>query len=328
MTGASQFVPRALTIRFKGLSAMANISATMVKDLREMTGAGMMDCKSALNETDGNMDAAVDFLRKKGLAKAAKKAGRVAAEGLIGVALAGVKGVVVEVNSETDFVARNDLFQGLVKMIADVALGVGTDTETILKAKAGSITIAEAIADTVAKIGENMTLRRAAELKVAQGVVASYVHNSVTDGLGKIGVIIALESAGNADELKAFGRMVAMHVAASNPQALDSAGLDPATVQREKDVLAEKAKAQGKPANVIDKIVESGLKTFYKEVCLLDQAYVHDPAKTVAQAAKEAEGKAGSSIKITGYVRYALGEGIERQGGDFAAEVAAAAGKN
>ncbi len=265
---------------------------------------------------------------RKGLAKAAKKAGRVAAEGLIGVAVAGTKGVVVEVNSETDFVARNDLFQGLVKMTANVALGVGTDVETILKAKAGSITIAEAIADTVAKIGENMTLRRAAELKVGQGVVGSYVHNSVTDGLGKIGVIVGLESAGQADELKAFGRMVAMHIAASNPQALDSSGLDPATVQREKDVLAEKAKAQGKPANVIDKIVESGLKTFYKEVCLLDQAYVHDPAKSVAQAAKEAEGKAGSPIKITGFVRYALGEGIERQGGDFAAEVAAAAGKN
>jgi elongation factor Ts len=307
---------------------MANITATMVKDLREMTGAGMMDCKAALNETDGNMDAAVDSLRKKGLAKAAKKAGRVAAEGLIGIAIAGVKGVVVEVNSETDFVARNDLFQGLVKMIADVALSVGTDVETILKAKAGSITIAEAIADTVAKIGENMTLRRAAELKVGQGVVASYVHNSVTDGLGKIGVIVALESAGKADELKPFGRMVAMHVAASNPQALDSSGFDPATVQREKDVLAEKAKAQGKPANVIDKIVESGLKTYYKEVCLLDQVYVHDPSKSVAQAVKDAEGKAGAPIKITGYVRYALGEGIERQGGDFAAEVAAAAGKN
>ena len=241
---------------------MANITATMVKDLREMTGAGMMDCKAALNETDGNMDAAVDSLRKKGLAKAAKKAGRVAAEGLIGVALAGPKGVVVEVNSETDFVARNDLFQGLVKMTANVALGVGTDVEAILKAKAGSITIAEAIADTVAKIGENMTLRRAAELKVGQGVVASYVHNSVTDGLGKIGVIVGLELAGQADELKAFGRMVAMHIAASNPQALDSSGLDPATVQREKDVLAEKAKAQGKPANVIDKIVEFRAQDF------------------------------------------------------------------
>jgi elongation factor Ts len=305
---------------------MANISATMVKDLREMTGAGMMDCKAALNETDGNIEAAVDFLRKKGLAKAAKKAGRVAAEGLIGAALAAKKGVVVEVNSETDFVARNDLFQGLVKMIADVVLTVGPDLDKILQAKAGDQTIADAIANTIAKIGENMTLRRAAELSVGQGAVASYVHNSVADGLGKIGVLVALESAGKADELKAFGRMVAMHVAASNPQALDPSGLEPATIQREKDVLADKAKAQGKPANVIDKIVESGLKTFYKEVCLLDQAYVHDPAKSVAQAVKEAEGKVGAPIKLVGYVRYALGEGIERQGPDFAGEVAAAAG--
>jgi len=306
---------------------MTNVTATMVKDLREMTGAGMMDCKSALNETSGNIDAAVDLLRKKGLAKAAKKAGRVAAEGLIGVVLAGTKGVVVEVNSETDFVARNDLFQGLVKMIAQVALGAGTEVEAILKAKAGSITVAEAIADTVAKIGENMTLRRAAQLAVGQGVVASYVHNSVMDGLGKIGVLVALESAGKADELKAFGRMVAMHVAASNPQALDPSGLDQATIQREKDVLADKAKAQGKPANVIDKIVESGLKTFYKEVCLVEQVYVHDPAKSVAQAVKEAEGKAGGPIRIAGYVRFALGEGIDRQGPDFAAEVAAVAGQ-
>jgi elongation factor Ts len=305
---------------------MTNISATMVKDLREMTGAGMMDCKTALNETKGDIEAAVDLLRKKGLAKAAKKAGRVAAEGLIGVALAGTKGVVVEVNSETDFVARNDLFQGLVKTIADVALTAGTDVGTILKAKIGSIAVADAIADTVAKIGENMTLRRAAQLAVGQGVVASYVHNSVTDGLGKIGVLVALESAGKTDELKTFGRMVAMHVAASNPQALDPSGLEPAIIQREKDVLADKAKAQGKPANVIDKIVESGLKTFYKEVCLLDQAYVHDPAKSVAQAVKEAEGKAGAPIRIAGYVRFALGEGIERQGPDFATEVAAAAG--
>jgi elongation factor Ts len=317
--------PMMTTLR---IVSMANITATMVKDLREMTGAGMMDCKAALNETDGNMDAAVDFLRKKGLAKAAKKAGRVAAEGLIGVALEGTSGVVVEVNSETDFVARNDLFQGLVKMIADVALTVGTSVDAMLKAKVGDITIADAVADTVAKIGENMTLRRAAKLEVGQGLVASYVHNSVTDGLGKIGVIVGLESAGKANELKAFGRMVAMHIAASNPQAIDPAGLDPAVVQRERDVLAEKAKAQGKPANVVDKIVESGLKTFYKEVCLLDQAYVHDPAKSVAQAVKEAEAKVGASIKIAGFVRYALGEGIERQGGDFAAEVAAAAGKN
>ena len=235
---------------------MANISAQMVKELRESTGAGMMDCKAALGENDGNMDAAVDWLRKKGLAKAAKKAGRVAAEGLTGAAIKGTKGVVVEVNSETDFVARNDLFQGLVRMTADVALDVGTDVEAIKAAKVGSITIADAIADTVAKIGENMTLRRAASLSVGQGVVASYVHGAVIDGLGKMSVIVALESTGNAEELARLGRQVAMHVAASNPQAIDPSGLDPAVVRREKDVLADKAKAQGKPANVVDKIVE------------------------------------------------------------------------
>jgi elongation factor Ts len=305
---------------------MANISAQMVKELREATGAGMMDCKSALGENDGNMEAAVDWLRKKGLAKAAKKAGRIAAEGLTGAAVKGKKGVVVEVNSETDFVARNDLFQGLVKMIADVALNVGTDVETIKAAKVGAITIADAIADTVAKIGENMTLRRAASLSVAQGVVSSYVHGAVIDGLGKMSVIVALESAGNAEELARIGRQVAMHVAASNPQAIDSSGLDPAVVSREKNVLADKAKAQGKPANVIDKIVESGLKTFYKEVCLLDQPFIHDDKKSVAQALKDAEGKAGA-IKVTGFVRFALGEGIERPDSDFAAEVAATAGK-
>jgi len=303
---------------------MANITAQMVKDLREMTGAGMMDCKTALGESAGDVEAAVDWLRKKGLSKAAKKAGRVAAEGLIGVALKGTKGVAVEVNSETDFVARNDLFQGLVKMIADVALDVGADVEKIKAAKAGSGAIADAISETIAKIGENMTLRRAAELSVGRGVVASYVHNSVSEGLGKIGVIVALESAGKADELAILGRMLAMHVAATSPQAIDSSGLDPAVVQREKDVLAEKFKAQGKPANVIEKIVESGLKTFYKEVCLLDQPYIHDPDKSVAQALKAAEGKVGAPIKVSGFVRYALGEGIEKPETDFAAEVAAA----
>jgi elongation factor Ts len=292
---------------------MANVTAQMVKELREMTGAGMMDCKSALGETAGDLQEAVDLLRKKGLAKAAKKAGRTAAEGLVAVALKGTKGVVVEVNSETDFVARNDLFQGLVKMIADVALDVGADIDKIKNAKAGSITIAEAISDSVAKIGENLTLRRAAGLGVGKGVVASYVHNAVTDGLGKIGVIVALESAGKADELARFGRQVAMHVAAANPQAVDNSGLDPELIRREKDVLSEKAKAQGKPANVVDKIVESGLKTFYKEVCLVDQAFIHEPDKSVAQAVKEAEGKAGAPIKITGYVRYSVGEGVEKQ---------------
>jgi elongation factor Ts len=302
---------------------MANITAQMVKELRERTGAGMMDCKAALQETNGDMEPAVDLLRKKGLAKAAKKAGRIAAEGLIGLAVDGPKGVLVEVNSETDFVARNDLFQGLVKMIANVALTVGTDMEKIKAAKVGPITIADAIADTIAKIGENMTLRRASQLSVGTGVIASYVHNSVEEGLGKIGVLVALESTGKADELKRFGRMVAMHVAASNPQAIDSSGLDPEVVRREKDVLADKYKAQGKPANVVEKIVESGLKTFYKEVCLLDQAYIHEPDKSVSQAIKEAEAKAGGPIKVTGFVRYALGEGIDRPESDFGGEVAA-----
>ena len=305
---------------------MAQITAQMVKDLRDMTGAGMMDCKAALGESSGNVDAAVDWLRKKGLSKAAKKADRVAAEGLIGVAVTGTKGVVVEVNSETDFVARNDLFQGLVKMIANVALDVGADVEKIKTAKTGSRTIAEDISETIAKIGENMTLRRAAELSVGKGAVGSYVHNSVIEGAGKMGVLVALESTGNADELAALGRLLAMHVAATNPQAVDSSGLDPAVVTREKDVLAEKFKAQGKPAAMIEKIVESGLKTYYKEVCLLDQPYIHDDKKSVAQALKEAEGKAGGPIKITGFVRYKLGEGVEKQDSDFAAEVAAAAG--
>jgi elongation factor Ts len=306
---------------------MANITAQMVKELRDRTGAGMMDCKAALIETNGDMEAAIDLLRKKGLAKAAKKAGRLAAEGLIGVSLKGTKGVLVEVNSETDFVARNDLFQGLVKMIANVALEVGDNVDKINAAKAGSLTIADSISESIAKIGENMSLRRATSLTVGKGVIANYMHNSVSEGLGKIGVLVALESSGKTDELAKIGRMVAMHVAASNPQAVDAAGLDPNVVTREKAVMAEKFKAQGKPANMIDKIVESGLKTFYKEVCLVDQAYIHDPAKSVSQALKEAEATVGGPIKVTGFVRYALGEGIDRPETDFAAEVAAAAGQ-
>ena len=291
---------------------MANVSATLVKELRDQTGAGMMDCKAALSETGGNLEAAVDWLRKKGLSKAAKKAGRVAAEGLVGVAVRADKGILVEVNSETDFVARNDLFQGLVKMVADAALDAGANVDKVLAAKAGGITINEAIADTIAKVGENMSLRRAAELSVGKGAIGTYVHNSVGDGLGRIGVLVALESTGKSDELKAFGRMVAMHVASANPQAIDPSGLDAAAIEREKAVLSEKAKAQGKPANVIDKIVESGLKTFYKEVCLLDQGFIFDDKKSVAQAVKEAEAKAGAPIKVAGFVRFALGEGIDR----------------
>jgi elongation factor Ts len=299
----------------------------MVKELRDSTGAGMMDCKQALAENDGNLEVAVDWLRKKGLSKAAKKSGRVAAEGLIAALTKGTKGVVVEVNSETDFVARNEHFQGLVKMIAQVALDVGTDVEKIKAAKVGGITVEAAISDAIATIGENMSLRRAAALEVGKGVVSSYVHNAVIEGAGKMGVIVALESSGKADELAVLGKQLAMHVAAANPLAVDPSGLDPATVKREKDVLADKYRQQGKPENVIEKIVESGLKTYYKEVCLLEQAFIHDSGKSVAQALKEAEGKVGGPIKIAGFLRYALGEGIEKQESDFAAEVAAASGQ-
>jgi elongation factor Ts len=307
---------------------MATITAAMVKDLRESTGAGMMDCKQALSENSGDMQAAIDWLRKKGLSKAAKKAGRVAAEGLIGAVTSGPKGVVVEVNSETDFVARNEQFQGLVKMIAQVANDVGADVEKIKAAKVGSVTVETAISDAIATIGENMTLRRAASLEVGKGVVSSYIHGAVIDGAGKMGVLVALESTGKTDELAHLGRQLAMHVAAANPQALDPSGLDQEVVKREKDVLADKYRQQGKAENVIEKIVESGLKTYYKEVCLLEQSFIHDEkGKSVAQAVKEAEGKIGAPVKIAGFVRYALGEGIEKQDSDFAAEVAAASGK-
>ena len=308
---------------------MANITAQMVKELRESTGAGMMDCKAALSENNGEMEAAQDWLRKKGLSKAAKKSGRVAAEGLIGIQIAGTKGVLVEVNSETDFVARNDLFQGLVKMIADVALDVGTDVDKINASKAGSITVAESITDTIAKIGENMTLRRAASIEVSQGVIGAYVHNAVSEGLGKIGVLVGLESTGKTDELVALGRQLAMHVASANPIALDASGVSADIVKREKDVLADKFRQQGKPEAMIEKIVENGLKTFYKEQTFLEQPFIFDDSgkKSVAQAVKEAEGKIGGPIKIVGYVRYGLGEGIEKAESDFAAEVAAASGK-
>ncbi len=292
---------------------MATISAGLVKDLREKTGAGMMDCKNALSETNGDIEQAVDWLRKKGLAKADKKSGRVAAEGLVGLAVKGNLGVVTEVNSETDFVARNNDFQALVRGVLAVALDHApqVNVETVLGAHyPGGGTVSEAIANAIATIGENMTLRRAQGLSVAEGAVGHYVHGSIADGLGRIGVIVGLKSAGDKDRLAALGRQLAMHVAAASPIALDAAGLEPETVARERAVLAEKN--AGKSANVLEKIVESGLKTFYKEVCLVDQAYVHDPAKTVAQAIKEAEKTIGAPIKVTGFVRYALGEGVEK----------------
>ena len=301
---------------------MAQISAAMVKDLREKTGVGMMDCKAALNETQGDIEAAIDWLRKKGLSKAAKKAGRVAAEGLVAVAVKGGTGVAVEVNSETDFVARNNDFQALVRNVAGVAAEQGGDVEAV-KAAAypGGGTVADAIANAIATIGENMTLRRVADVKVGQGVIGQYVHNSVSEGLGKIGVIIGLESTGDAAALATLGRQIAMHIAAASPLALDQASVDPAVVEREKGVLAEKN--AGKPAHVLEKIVESGLKTYYKDVALLDQAYIHDTAKSVAQAIKEAEKSVGAPIKVTGFARLALGEGVEKgDPSDFAAEVA------
>jgi len=305
---------------------MATITAALVKDLREKTGAGMMDCKAALEANEGNVETAIDWLRKKGLAKAAKKSGRVAAEGLVALAVRDNRGVVVEVNSETDFVARNEEFQALASTIAKVALEKSADVEALLGTHyPGGGTVADAVANAIATIGENMNLRRAAELQVNQGVVGQYIHSAVAPGLGKIGVIVALESAGKHDELAALGRQIAMHVAAASPQALDMAGLDPAVVAREKAVLADKN--AGKPPHVLEKIVESGLKSYYKEVCLVDQAFVHDPSKTVAQAVKESEGRVGAPVVLAGFVRFALGEGVEKQETDFAAEVAAAAGQ-
>jgi elongation factor Ts len=312
--------------KLKRMTFMANITAALVKDLREKTGAGMMDCKQALTETGGDIEAGVDWLRKKGLSKAAKKSGRVAAEGLVGLAVRDGAGVVVEVNSETDFVARNEEFQALVKTIALVAVEKGeTDVEALKNqhypGDAG--TVADAVSNAIATIGENMTLRRVALVSVKDGVVGQYIHNVVTDGLGKIGVLVALESTGDKIALTELGRKIAMHVAAAGPLALDASGLDPATLERESNVLREKN--AGKPAHVLDKIVESGLKTYYKEVTLLEQAYVHDNAKTVAQAVAEAAKTIGAPVALTGFVRYALGEGIEKQEADFAAEVAAAA---
>lgn len=304
---------------------MAAITAGMVKELRDKTGAGMMDCKAALSATDGNMEAAVDWLRAKGLSKAAKKAGRVAAEGLVAVAVRDGRGVVVEVNSETDFVARNLEFQALARTIADVALERGGDVEALAAHHyPGGGTVAEAISNAIATIGENMTLRRVGQVSVQAGLVGSYVHGAIADGLGKIGVIVGLETSGKGDELATLGRQLAMHIAATNPVALDLASVDPAVLEREKAILAEKN--AGKPEHVLAKIVESGLKSYAKEYCLLDQAYIHEGSKSVAQVLKEAEGKVGGPVKLTGFARFALGEGIEKEETDFAAEVAAAGG--
>jgi elongation factor Ts len=304
---------------------MADITASMVKDLREKTGAGMMDCKKALSETGGDLEAAVDWLRAKGIAKAARKASRVAAEGLIGLAVADRKGALVEVNSETDFVARNPDFQAMVNAIAAAALAAGGDVEKLRDTpyQQSGQRIADKLAEMVATIGENMNLRRTAVLSVKHGVVASYLHNQIAPGLGKIGVLVAIESTGAADKLAGFARQLAMHIAATNPVALDLGGVSRDVLEREKAILAEKN--AGKPDNVLQRIFESGLKSFAKEHTLLEQAYVHDGAKSVGQVLKEAEAQVGAPVRIAGFIRYQLGEGIEKEAGDFAAEVAKAA---
>jgi elongation factor Ts len=306
---------------------MAEITAAQVKELREKTGAGMMDCKRALTETQGDMEGAVDWLRKKGLAAAAKKAGRVAADGLIGVVSKGGKGAMVEVNAETDFVARNDNFQDFVRRTAEIALAHEGDMSRIQQSEfPGGGSVTDKLTHLVATIGENMSLRRATSLSVGKGVVASYVHNASGPGLGKIGVLVALESAGDAEKLGALGKQLAMHIAAANPQALSVAEVDPKALERERGVLREQAASSGKPAAVIEKMVEGRLRKYYEDVVLLEQVYVIDGESRVLAAVDKAAKEIGAPVKVTGFRRFALGEGIERKEQDFAAEVAAQAG--
>ncbi|MGW9231028.1 translation elongation factor Ts [Pseudorhizobium sp. NPDC055634] len=306
---------------------MTEITAAMVKELREKTGAGMMDCKKALAETNGDMEAAIDWLRAKGIAKADKKSGRTAAEGLVGIASAGTKAVVVEVNSETDFVARNDAFQDLVRGVAQVALSTDGSVDAIGAATypASGKSVTDTIKDAIATIGENMSLRRSAMLSVDDGVVATYIHNAAADGLGKLGVLVALKSTGNKDALAAIGRQVAMHVAATAPLAIRAEEVDAAVAERERNVFIEQSRASGKPDAIIEKMVEGRMRKFFEEVALLSQAFVINPDLTVAAAVKEAEKEVGAPIEVTGMVRLLLGEGVEKEESDFAAEVAAAA---
>jgi elongation factor Ts len=308
---------------------MAEVTAATVKELRERTGAGMMDCKKALAETSGDMEAAIDWLRAKGLSAAAKKAGRTAAEGLVGVAVEGNRGALIEVNSETDFVAKNEIFQDFVRNAAQIALQKGTDIEAIAAADypAGG-TVAETLTNNIAKIGENQSLRRAAIVEVNQGVIVPYVHNQVAPGLGKIGVLVALESEASADVLTPLGKQIAMHIAAANPLALNADDLDPELVERERSVAMEKAKESGKPQNIIEKMVEGGLGKYRKENALLSQLFVMDGKTPVADVIAQAAKDAGTAITLAKFVRFQLGEGIEKKVDDFAAEVAAAAGTN
>jgi elongation factor Ts len=306
---------------------MAEITAASVKELRERTGAGMMDCKKALAETNGEMEPAIDWLRAKGLAAAAKKAGRTAAEGLVGVAVEGKRGALVEVNSETDFVAKNELFQDFVRNVAKLALEHGSDIEALNNAAyPDGGTVAERLTDNIAKIGENQSLRRAAVVEVSEGAVVPYVHNQVVPGLGKIGVLVALEGSAQAETLQTLGKQIAMHVAAAHPLALSAEELPAELVERERGIAMEKAKESGKPQNIIEKMVEGGLAKFRKDNALLSQLFVMDNKTPVAEVIAAAGKDAGAPIRLAGFVRFQLGEGIEKQQSDFAAEVAAAAG--
>ncbi|MQA65303.1 MAG: elongation factor Ts [Alphaproteobacteria bacterium] len=307
---------------------MAEITAALVKELREKSGAGMMDCKQALTASGGDIEAAVDWLRKKGLAAASKKAGRVAAEGLVAALTAGTTGVLVEVNSETDFVARNEDFQKFAADAARVALSVEGNYDALLKApypNAGK-PVSDKLTDLIATIGEHLNLRRAAGLSVGSGVVVSYVHAAVAPGLGRIGVLVALESTGDTARLEELGRQLAMHVAAANPQSVDVASLDPAAVARERDVLSAQAKASGKPDDIIPKMVEGRLRKFYEDVVLTEQVFVIDGETRVSKVLENAAKSAGAPVRVAGFVRFGLGEGIEREQKDFAAEVAAQLG--
>jgi elongation factor Ts len=307
---------------------MAEITASMVKELRTKTGAGMMDCKKALGETDGNLEEAVDWLRKKGLAAAAKKSGRVAAEGLIGVAVSDRRGAMVEVNSETDFVARNEHFQAFVGKTADLALEFGGDVENLKAAafpEAGR-TVEEQATHLIATIGENMSVRRSVLLEVPEGYVGSYVHNAAADGLGKIGVLVALKSSAPQDVLEPLAKHIAMHIAATAPQSLDVADLDPQLIEREKTVLSDQARASGKPESIIEKMIEGRMRKYYEEVVLLKQVSVVDGENRVEQVVEAAAKAAGTPIELMAFSRFALGEGVEKEESDFAAEVKAAAG--
>jgi elongation factor Ts len=304
---------------------MAEITASLVKDLREKTGAGMMDCKRALAEVAGDLEQAVDWLRKKGLAAASKKSGRVAAEGLVGVATEGRAGALVEVNSETDFVARNEAFQAFVKNVAALALAGKGDLEALkgVAYPGSGRTVAEELTHLVATIGENMALRRVVRIEAPGGAVASYIHSPLAPGIGKIGVIVALESAGDPAKVGALGRQLAMHVAAANPAYLDIAAVDTATLDRERDILRDQARQSGKPEAIIDKMVEGRLRKFYEETVLLEQVYVVDGESRISQVLDAAAKEAGAPIRAAGFARFKLGEGIEKKESDFAAEVAA-----